>query len=511
MIKNLLLFIGICFAIVSVTAQSQFLDTSFGTNGVYTYTPNNAYGFIYETGALTVQQKIMVSGTYYNIPNNNQSTTNVIQRLNADGSIDNSFNTVFIPPLSSSPISRLIKMYIQPDQKIVLGDILGTKLIRLNENGTYDPGFGSNGMVVSSTFNSFFDNLGLSGPFNFHNVILASNNKILLCTTVIDDQSSKLAVLRLNENGSIDTTFGNNGIVLQEANLGRLVVQNDSKLILIGQKADGTFVKSRYSENGILDNTYNNNSISYTPIQNYSTYFCTATGKDNNTYLYGVSSSATSPVSTITLMKLNQNGDLDSSFGINGIVNESYYNTNNYYVDNNILYPTLLLDNSNHLFLVCMASPTGNAADLNQFVKKFNPDGSVDSGFGNNGIVEVDLYSKEFMRSAIMTSDQKILIFGNHQTPNKGIITKVLNNGNILAVKDGKIQSENLIIYPNPVKNILNINTRQLKDFSAEIIDVSGRNILKTIIKDNKIDVSNLEQGVYYLKLGTLTNKFVKE
>ncbi|WP_077418848.1 T9SS type A sorting domain-containing protein [Chryseobacterium sp. JV274] len=511
MINKLLLFIGVCCAIASVTAQGQFLDASFGTNGVYTHTPNNAYAFIYETGALTVQQKIIVSGTYYNIPNNNQSTTNVIQRLNADGTIDNSFNTVFIPPSSPNPLSRLIKMCIQSDQKIILGDILGGKLIRLNENGTYDTGFGNNGVIGNSTFSLFFEGLGLSGPFNFHNVLLTSNNKILLCTTVMDDQSSKLAVIRLTESGSIDTTFGNNGIVLQEANSGRLIIQNDSKLVLIGQKTDGYFVKSRYSENGILDNTYNNNSISYTPIQNYSTYFCMATGKDNNTYIYGVSSSATSPVSLITLMKLNQNGDLDNSFGTNGIVNESYYNSNNYYVDNNILYPTLLLDNSNHLFLVCMASPTGNAADLNQFIKKFNPDGSVDSGFGNNGIVDVDLNSKEFMRSAIMTSDQKILIFGNHQTPSKGIITKVLNNGNILAAKDEKTKDKDLIIYPNPVKNILNINIGQLKDYSAEIIDVSGRNILKTTIKGNKIDVSSLEQGVYYLKIGSITNKFIKE
>jgi len=50
-----------------------------------------------------------------------------------------------------------------------------------------------------------------------------------------------------------------------------------------------------------------------------------------------------------------------------------------------------------------------------------------------------------------------------------------------------------------------------LKDYSAEIIDVNGRNVLKTIIKDNTIDVSNLEQGVYYLKLGSITNKFIKE
>ncbi|WP_171006306.1 T9SS type A sorting domain-containing protein [Chryseobacterium sp. 2VB] len=511
MINKLLLFIGIFSAVTSVTAQSQFLDPSFGNNGIYTYTPNNAYGFIYETGAFTAQQKIMVSGTFYNIPNSSQSTTNVIQRLNADGTIDNSFNTVFIPPVSSNPISRLIKMCIQPDQKIILGDILGNKLIRLNENGTYDIGFGTNGVVANSVFNSFFDTLGLSGPFNFHNVILTSNNKILLCTTVVDNQLSKLAVLRLNENGSIDTTFGNNGLVLQEANLGRLVLQNDSKLLLIGQKTDGQFVKSRYSADGILDTTYNNNSISYTPIQNYSTYFCTATGKDNNTYIYGVSSSAASPVSLITLMKLNQNGDLDNSFGTNGIVNESYYNSNNYYVDNNILYPTLLLDNSNHLFLVCMASPTGNAADLNQFIKKFNPDGSVDSGFGNNGIVDVDLNYKEFMRSAIMTADQKILIFGNHQTPNKGIITKVLNNGNILTAKEERIKGESVSIYPNPVKNILNINSRKMKDNNVEITDANGRNILKAIIKDNKIDVSNLEHGIYYLKIGSITNKFIKE
>lgn len=402
-------------------------------------------------------------------------------------------------------------MCIQPDQKIILGDILGNKLIRLNENGTYDIGFGTNGVVANSVFNSFFDTLGLSGPFNFHNVILTSNNKILLCTTVVDNQLSKLAVLRLNENGSIDTTFGNNGLVLQEANLGRLVLQNDSKLLLIGQKTDGQFIKSRYSADGILDTTYNNNSISYTPIQNYSTYFCTATGKDNNTYIYGVSSSAASPVSLITLMKLNQNGDLDNSFGTNGIVNESYYNSNNYYVDNNILYPTLLLDNSNHLFLVCMASPTGNAADLNQFIKKFNTDGSVDSGFGNNGIVDVDLNYKEFMRSAIMTADQKILIFGNHQTPNKGIITKVLNNGNILTAKEERIKDESVSIYPNPVKNILNINSRKMKDNNVEITDASGRNILKAIIKDNKIDVSNLEHGIYYLKIGSITNKFIKE
>ncbi|NIF03850.1 T9SS type A sorting domain-containing protein [Chryseobacterium sp. Tr-659] len=510
MINKLFLCLGICCAVISVAAQNQFLDTSFGNNGVFTYTPGNLYGFIYETGAVTSQQKIVVSGTYYNIPNNSQSTTNVIQRLNADGTIDNSFNTVFIPPSSSSPLSRLIKMSIQPDQKILLGDLLGHKLIRLNENGTYDTGFGNNGIVGSAILDPFFENLGLSGPFNFNNVLLTGTNKILVCTILTDDQGSKLAVFRLNTDGSIDATFGNNGVILQEANTGRLVIQNDSKLVLVGYKAGDIFIKSRYTEDGILDTTYNNNAVSYTPIPSYSTYLCTAAGKDNSTYIYGVSSSATSPIPLITLMKLDQNGELDNSFGINGVVNEPYYNNNNYYVDNNILYPTLLSDNNNNIFLVCMASPTGNPADLNQLIKKFKPDGSVDAGFGVNGIVDVDLNYKEFMRSAIITPDQKIMIFGNHQTPNKGIITKVLNNTNVLSAKDQGIKKENLNIYPNPVKDILNING-QIKKEEAEILDAGGRRVLKTIINDNKINISNLEQGIYYLKIGDVVNRFIKE
>ncbi|WP_241330434.1 T9SS type A sorting domain-containing protein [Chryseobacterium arthrosphaerae] len=271
-------------------------------------------------------------------------------------------------------------------------------------------------------------------------------------------------------------------------------------------------MKSRYSEDGILDATYNNNPVSYTPIPNYVTYLCTATGKDNNTYIYSFSSAAGIPTMLITLMKLDQNGELDNSFGTNGIVNEVYYNNNtSYYVDTNILFPTLLLDNASNLFLICTASPTGNAADTNQFIKKFKPDGSVDQGFGSNGVVDIDLNGKEYMNSAILTPDQKIMVFGNYQTPVKGLITKILNNTNALSVKEGRSKIESVGIYPNPVKNILHINSGQTKNLDAEITDAAGRSILRTGIKDNKLNVDELQKGIYYLKIGNTTHKFIKE
>lgn len=506
MINKLFLCLGI-FSAAVFSAQNQFLDPTFGTNGVFTYTPNNTTNFNYESGIVTAQNKILVSGSSSIA---NQNITNFIQRLNADGTIDSSFNTVTLQPVYPNPYIRLKKMCLQPDQKIILGDIMGSRILRLNENGTYDMTFGNNGVVNNSIFDSYFDPNGIVGPFQLSNILLTNNNKILLCMQTSVNQETVYMIARLHENGTVDTSFGNNGILLLESNSGYLMQQNDSKIVFIGQKYDGIFFKSRYTTDGILDTTYNNNNLQYSPLSGYVTYLFGTASSDNNIYIYGFSSSVTGEYA-ITLMKLNQYGDLDTTFGTNGIVNEPYYNSDNYYVDNNRLYPTLLLDSSNNIYVVNMASPTGNSVDMNQFVKKFKPNGSVDTGFGNNGVVDIDLGYRDTSRSAIITPDQKIMMFGNHQTPSKGIITRVLNNTNILSVKNQEVQKESLGIYPNPVKDILYLKNIKSKDSNAEVIDISGKIIMKILINNNKVDVSSLVKGVYFLKVGETTYKFIKE
>ena len=56
-------------------------------------------------------------------------------------------------------------------------------------------------------------------------------------------------------------------------------------------------------------------------------------------------------------------------------------------------------------------------------------------------------------------------------------------------------------IYPNPLKSMLNISTKATID-QIEILDVSGK-LIMTIKNSNSIDVSNLTKGIYYLKLTT--------
>ncbi|MGN7864518.1 T9SS type A sorting domain-containing protein [Chryseobacterium sp. 22458] len=511
MINRFLFLAIISFSILSVKAQNQFLDPTFGTNGVVTYTPGNTTNFNYETGIVTSQNKIVVSGSYYPTSTSGQDITTVVQRLNADGTLDNTFNALAIPPPLVINSIRFLRMNIQADQKILLGDIFGRRLIRLHENGTYDTGFGNNGVVDTHIYDSYFSPNGISA-FKLSNIFPTNDNKILLCIKVIINQESQYMITRLNENGSVDTSFGNNGLLLHVAEYGNLALQNDSKIIFIGQKADKTYMKFRYTGDGTLDTSYNNSVLQYTPLVDHTSTLFNVVGKDNNTYIYSISPSTNSFTAFITLMKLNQNGDFDSSFGTNGIVHEPYYsNNNNYLIDTNLHYPTLLLDNNNNIFVVNTVSSTGNSADMNLFVKKFKPNGTVDTGFGNNGLAEIDLNYREVMRSAIITPDQKIMVFGNYQTPVKGLITKILNNTNALSVKEERSKIESVSIYPNPVKNILHINSGQTKDLNVEITDAAGRSILKTGIKDNKLNVNELQKGIYYLKMGNTSHKFIKE
>ena len=75
-------------------------------------------------------------------------------------------------------------------------------------------------------------------------------------------------------------------------------------------------------------------------------------------------------------------------------------------------------------------------------------------------------------------------------------------------------------VYPNPANDFLqvNINKKDLTKYNVAIIDVSGRKLLSTALINDKIDISVLESGMYFVRLcvgrtGNVIgiNKFVKE
>jgi hypothetical protein len=76
--------------------------------------------------------------------------------------------------------------------------------------------------------------------------------------------------------------------------------------------------------------------------------------------------------------------------------------------------------------------------------------------------------------------------------------------------------NKELLIYPNPVVQELRFNTTQpLSGATIKIVDVMGREVLRTRYISNSIDVSQLTAGVYTLVVNTndkiITKRFLKQ
>ncbi len=96
--------------------------------------------------------------------------------------------------------------------------------------------------------------------------------------------------------------------------------------------------------------------------------------------------------------------------------------------------------------------------------------------------------------------------------------TPCWKNNNIISIGNVIFENTNQIkVYPNPASSIINIKLENevnvYKPLEISIISISGKVIVKTVQTnaDFSLDVNNLSQGVYYLKIKSSTLNDVKK
>lgn len=213
------------------------LDTTFNTSGVGA---NKIYSI-----AIQSNGKIIIGGDFVNY---NGTDMHAIVRLNSNGSLDNTFNTT----TATLYQSRINTISIQSDGKIIIGgnfaDISGTRISRikrLNMDGSLDATFNIGSWGVSDLFFSS---------------AIQSDGKILIGSNFTYYHSTaKNRLVRLNFNGSVDTTFN---IGLGANNYIRSIsIQNDGKIIIGGDfttfDGENRNCIARLNSNGSLDSSFN--------------------------------------------------------------------------------------------------------------------------------------------------------------------------------------------------------------------------------------------------------------
>ncbi len=216
----------------------------------------------------------------------------------------------------------------------------------------------------------------------------------------------------------IDDSFGENGFFIlpfQEPAVSctGALIQNDDKIIISAfNSSDQLLLFIRLTENGTMDSTYGENGIATISgnIDFRFEHMNAVAQNEDGSIIAGLSCTSVGnyyPVDP-TLIKLNKFGQIDSTFGENGFakqfVSELNYNAtlNDVFIqsDNSILFCGYYNDFGNY--------------DINHFfIGRCLPNGSPDPSFGNNGIVTEDFEGSSCEAEVIFQQhDSKILLGG---------------------------------------------------------------------------------------------------
>jgi hypothetical protein len=74
-----------------------------------------------------------------------------------------------------------------------------------------------------------------------------------------------------------------------------------------------------------------------------------------------------------------------------------------------------------------------------------------------------------------------------------------------------EVINTHLSLYPNPTKDNLYLSATPRPNTAYTITDITGRQLLQGVVKDNVISVQTLQPGLYLLRIGTEVLRFVKE
>lgn len=232
------------------------LDSTFNGDGRYD-APISLVFSLFSSIVLQPDGKLIVGGITFEP--SNLSFLGLLLRLNSNGQLDLTFGSAGIVRLSalSSQLSGVTHITRAADGKLLL---TGVKLpnsdsllvLRLNANGSVDNSFGVGGIA------------GLFPEGTQQNVAIRCSTQvdgkiIVLGISVIDSVSQELGYVltRFRSDGKADTTFGDGGFVVQGANqtVGDMALQPDGKILVSG-------VYSLPTEGGLFVHRYNNNVVS---------------------------------------------------------------------------------------------------------------------------------------------------------------------------------------------------------------------------------------------------------
>jgi len=454
------------------------------------FSKGNGLSNLVNTITIQSDNKILAGGKF---TTHNEVSQNYIIRYNSDGSKDSSFN------IESGFNAAVNTINQQTDGKIIVGGAFtkyknenNYSLIRLNSDGSKDTSF----------------NIGTAGFSNSVNcTAIQSDGKILVGGVFYLYQNiSQNRLIRLNSDGSKDTSF-NIGTGF-DAEVLSLCLQSDGKIIVGGKFKNYQGLSQNYlirlNSDGSKDETFNIGT-GFGSTYTLGDILSIVVQPDNKIIVGGRFQYYQNKAPNY-LIRLNSDGSIDSTFKTN--------NGFSYYVN------SIALQKDGKIIVA------GEFSIYNNYVAnriaRLNTDGSLDTTFTGSNFNLVYNYISENdtvgLNCIALQKDGKIILGGAFSSYKTDIpaafIIRIKGTEVVLSNEDFIKENKSFSVWPNPVKNTLNINSLNESNYSVKIYDLLGRLIYTKENVNTSIDVSSFTSGLYLIKIkaenGEASQKFIK-
>jgi uncharacterized delta-60 repeat protein len=503
-------------------AQNGLLDPSFGNGGFKTFSLGNKntrgkYIFSFEDNSF------IIAGNSEEDLNGSEINKGIfISKFLSNGNLDTNFGTNgVISIVGTIDGSTFLSSAIKCNDGKVLGSCIINgipKFIKINPASGYDNQFGNNGIVELPPNNL----RGILGEFN--------NGKFIVVSYFINGTTYSYLFNRYNADGSIDTTFGNNGGVINDITnftfdfCQAIKILPNNKFICVGisSNSPGNYYNAnicKFNEDGSLDPAFGNNGVVLTTVGVLPGYaiFRDIDLLDNGKIV--VSGSSEYSIGTggfggskPIIVKYNADGTLDSTFGTNGIVilNVMFNGNDNFYA-------VKALSNNKILGIGESAYPFPYMQTFLN-ISRLTENGILDSTFANNGIYLTNNTNSQinYGREIEVQNDNKIIAVGTTSTTESSNINTLICRFDIennLNVNQNNTEG-NFSIYPNPalneiyIKGIPSSSKLELYNVLGQGFDVIKKDVIEN---EMKIDISKLCQGTYLLKIEADSKILIKK
>lgn len=364
----------------TLSAADGDLDSSFGISGKNSVSLG-ASDLVYGACRQADGKIIVVGGAR---PGSSEDFG--VARFNANGSLDTAFAVggIFTLEIIATKTDRATSVGMQSDGKIIVGGYTRTStvgdnfaIIRLTTAGILDTTFGAGGVVQ----------VDIAGKTDRANAlqVLSDDRIVLGGLTSYDSVNLNFGIIRLLPNGALDTTFGTGGktqvdVGNSQDTMTALLVQPDGKIVFGGNSANsgGNFELSlvRLNADGSTDSTFGSSGTVHFNLPGSAADYINgiALQPDGKILACGYSGGVNAFVARFTA-----SGTLDGTFNTTG------YSILDFGGSADQLLAITMLPNSK----IVSGGTYINGSYLDSVVVRLNSSGALDGSFGTAGVKKI--------------------------------------------------------------------------------------------------------------------------